>query len=104
MFVLKLSDTYEWPVKFSIPVDGGKHQPVEFKAVFRRRSQADIEALTNAGLTDAAFTREIVSGIRDIQDESGNDVTLETILGIPMAATALVMAYMESLKGAPRKN
>lgn len=105
MFVLKLTDTYKWPVKFSIPADDGKFQAVEFKAVFRRKKQDDIvQIMQTAGLTDLAFAKQVLAGVEDIQDEAGNSVSVDDLLDIAGAATAVSKAYMASLEGAPRKN
>ncbi len=104
MFTLKLTDTYKWPVKFSVPVDG-KHQTAQFTAVFKRLSQTELENLTKTeGITDLRMAVDVTAGVEDIQDESGNAVGLNTLLDIPGAATALVVAYMDSVTGAPRKN
>ena len=105
MFTLKLSDTYKWPVKITIPADDGKFETVQFKAVFKRKKQDEIEQLlTTPGLTDTVFAKSVMVGVDDIQDEAGNAITADDLLEVAGAATSIAKAYMASLEGAPRKN
>lgn len=117
-FVLKQSDTYSWPVTFDIPVDGGRHERQTFDGEFKRLPQskiapmvAELDRLDSAGdldrLTDMAG--EVLVGWSGVTDDQGKEVpfsqkALEQLLEVPMLAVMILKAYMESLKGAKRKN
>ena len=117
-FVLKQSDTYSWPVSFDVPVDGGRHERQTFDAEFKRLPQskiapmvAELDRLDAAGdldrLTDMAS--EVLVGWAGITDDNGKDVpfsqkALEQLLEVPLLSVMILKAYMESMKGAKRKN
>jgi hypothetical protein len=112
-FVLKQSDTYSWPVAFDLPVDGGRHERQTFDGEFKRLPQSRIREIgqqIEAGeIIDGAIAAEVLVGWSGVTDGDGNDVpfsqkALDQMLDIPLLATAVVMAYFESLQGAKRKN
>lgn len=113
MFIVSKSASYHWPVSVSVPKDGGKFERQTFDAQFKRVPQSHIHKLLagaeDGSVTDAKFCREVMIGWRGIQDSEGQDVpfsetSLEEILDLPQVAKEIVLAYMESIAGAPRKN
>ena len=112
-FVLKKSNTYKWPVSVDVPVDGGKHERVTFDIEFKDLTQSrllEIAELSSEGtLTDVEVAREVIVGWAGIEDEDGKDLPYsitkrDELLEVPMMATAIAGAYLESKQGAKRKN
>ena len=112
-FVLKQSDTYSWPVAFDLRVDGGRHERQTFDGEFKRLPQSRIreigQQIESGEIIDGARAAEVLVGWSGVTDGDGKDVpfsqkALDQMLDIPLLATAVVMAYFESLQGAKRKN
>jgi hypothetical protein len=124
-FVLKVDDSYSWPVPFDLPIDGGRHERRSFDARFKRLPQSRIDELLEAGqrrvaamragepldgmVDDASVARELVIGWSGITDEVGEEIpfsakALEQLIEVPMVAQAIVQAWGNSLQGAKRKN
>lgn len=112
MFKMGKQATYWWPVKVKVPVSGGKHETQNFDVLFKRLPQSKITGMieqTAEGGSDNAFALEAVVDWKGIQDEAGIDVpfshtALSELLDVPMVAKAVVLAYLESIAGAPIKN
>lgn len=112
MFKLDQSGLYAWPVTVQVPTDGGTWTAETFDAQFKRLPDSQLQkmrAAVMAGeLTDKAFALTVVGGWAGVTD-NGQEVpftmaTLERLLEIPGVATAVVLAFVESQAGAPRKN
>lgn len=112
MFVIKQSDTFRWPVKFDLPVDGGKTAPQTFDAEFKRLGQARLAELA-AALEDAEgaekIVREVLVGWAGITDGDQpvpfSQGALGQVLDIPGVVLAVVRAYTKAMTGeAARKN
>lgn len=117
-FVLKQSDTYSWPVSFDIPVDGGRHERQTFDGEFKRLPQskvgpmvAELNRLDDLGDLDriGELAADVLVGWSGITDDNGKEVpfsqkALEQLLEVPMLAVMVLKAYLDSLKGAKRKN
>ena len=112
-FVLKKTNSYKWPVTVDVPVDGGKHDRVTFDVECKDLTQSrllEIAELSSEGsLTDVEVAREVMVGWAGIQDEDGKDLPYsitkrDELLEVPMVATAIASAYLESKRGAKRKN
>ena len=112
-FVLKKSNTYKWPVSVDVPIDGGKHQRVPFDVEFKDLTQSrllEIADLSAEGsLSDVEIAREVIMGWAGIEDEDGEEVpysisSRDQLLDVPMIATAIAGAYLDSKRGAKRKN
>jgi hypothetical protein len=117
-FVLKQSDTYTWPVTFDIPVDGGRHERQTFDGEFKRLPQskigpmvAELQRLEDLGdlerITD--ISRDVLVGWSGINDDNNKEIpysqkALDQLLEVPFLAVAVLKAYMDSIKGAKRKN
>lgn len=112
MFVLSQSTSYTWPVTVEYPIDGGRTERQTFDAEFRRLSQSRIrelaDGLSNSDLTDADVAAEVLvgwSGVTDGEQEIPfSDRALRQLLEVPLVASAVVVAYFNSLSGAKRKN
>ena len=117
-FVLKQSDTYSWPVSFDIPADGGRHEKQTFDGEFKRMPQsrvgpmvaelqqiedlADLERITE-------IAKEVLIGWSGIIDDDGKEIpysekALAQLLEVPLLAVSIIKSYMDSIKGAKRKN
>ena len=117
-FVLKQSDTYVWPIAFDIPVDGGRHERQTFDGEFKRLPQskiapmvAELQKLEDLG--DLDLITEIAGGLlvgwSGINGDDGKEIpfsqkALEQLLEVPFLAVAVLKAYIDSIKGAKRKN
>jgi hypothetical protein len=112
-FVLKQSDTYVWPVTFDIPVDGGRHEKQTFDVQFKRMPQKWIRDIAKKIDADEVFdvdvAREVVLGWSGITDDAGKEVpfsqkALDQVLDVPTLASAMVLAYFNSVAGVKAKN
>jgi len=104
-FVLKQSGTYSWPVAFDLPIDGGRHERQTFDGEFKRLPQSKIGPMDQ--ITDIA--RDVLVGWSGINDDHGKEIpfsqkALDELLEVPFLAIAVLKAYMDSIKGAKRKN
>ena len=110
MLVITQSETYKWPVKVLVAADGGRFDESKFTAVFKRLTQSRIQEISSAeDMTDKVLAVEVLQGWEGVQDADGNDVPFNTgnrdkLFDLPSVATTIVMAFMESLAGAKRKN
>ncbi len=112
MFKIASSETYSWPVTVSVPTDGGLLKAHTFTVQFKRIPQSRIEEIAAGprGVSDREYAREFVAGWgSDVLDEQDVPVpfsvpALTQFLDIPGMATAIVLAYFESVTGAKRKN
>lgn len=117
-FVLKQSDTYSWPVSFDVPVDGGRHERQTFDGEFKRMPQskigpivAELQRLEDLGELEriTEIAAEVLVGWSGVSDDNGKEIpfsqkALEQLLEVPFLAVAVLKAYMDSIKGAKRKN
>lgn len=117
-FVLKQSDTYVWPVTFDIPVDGGRQERQTFDGEFKRLPQsqvgpmvAELTKLEDLGDLDriTEIARELLVGWSGVTGDDGKEVpysqkALDQLLEVPFLAVVVLKAYMDSIKGAKRKN
>lgn len=117
-FVLKQSETYSWPVTLDIPVDGGRHERQTFDGEFKRLPQSKVGAMITElskleelgdleRITEIAG--EILVGWSGVTADDGKDIpfsqkALQQLLEVPFLAVAVMKAYVDSLKGAKRKN
>ena len=117
-FVLKQSDTYIWPVTFDLPVDGGRHEKQTFDGEFKRLPQskigpmvAELTKLEDLGDLDrlTEIASDVLVGWSGVTGDDGKEIpysqkALEQLLEGPFLAVAVLKAYMDSIKGAKRKN
>lgn len=111
-FVLKQSSTYTWPITVEFPVDGGRTEKSTFDGEFKRLSQTRIKEITaavDAGeLNDIDIANEVLvgwSGVTDGKDDIPfSTAALNQVLDVPLVASAIVLAFFNSLTGAKRKN
>jgi hypothetical protein len=110
VFVIDMSPSYFWPVKFSIPKENGTgHQVVEFDAEFHRMDTDQITAIGQGGGTNDDMAVKLVRGWRGITDRSGSAVPFSEgacakLLKIPGAAAAVLNAFWESVTPAPGRD
>ena len=70
----------------------------------------EIAELSSEGsLTDVEIAREVIMGWAGIEDENGEEVPYsitarDQLLDVPMIATAIAGSYLDSKRGAKRKN
>jgi hypothetical protein len=117
-FVLKQSDTYSWPVTFDVPVDGGRHERQTFDGEFKRLPQskvgpmiAELQRLEDMAELERVteIAKDVIVGWAGITGDDGKEIpysekALGQLLEIPLVAVAVIKAYMDSIKGAKRKN
>lgn len=113
MFVISQKTTYTWPVTVEFPTDGGKTEKQTFDAEFKRVPQSrmtEIRAKIESGdITDIELATEVLAGWAGITDDRGEAVPYsegarEQLLDVPLVASSVVFAWMQSLTGAKRKN
>lgn len=112
-FVLKQSDSYVWPVAVELPADGGRHEKSTFDVEFKRVAQSRVNELVGGGaegvISDRAVCEELVIGFKGVTTDNSEELkfsqkNLGMLLDIPGLERAIVMAWVESLSGAKRKN
>lgn len=112
MFKIAQSPEYVWPVSVQLPTDGGRSEKANFDATFRRISQTRMDeirkGITAGDINDADLAREVLVGWKGVVDDGGevpySEGARDRLLDIPMVSSAIVMALLESLSGARRKN
>lgn len=124
-FVLKQSTSYSWPVSFKLPIDGGKFEKQTFDAEFKRLPQSRIneiqievqarikaternESITDA-ISDQSIAEELLVGWSGVVDDDGDEVPFsevnkQLLLAIATVASAVILAYFDSLTGVKTKN
>jgi len=124
-FVLKQSSSYVWPVTVRLPISGGKFEKQTFDAEFKRLPQARINKIqievqarikssernetADDSISDQSIADEILIGWANVLDEDGDEVPFsesmkQQLLDIPTMATAIIVAYFDSLTGTKTKN
>lgn len=124
-FVLKQSSSYVWPVTVKLPISGGKFEKQTFDAEFKRLPQARINKIqievqariksserneaTDDSISDQSIADELLIGWSGVLDEDGDEVPFsesmkQQLLDIPTMATAIIVAYFDSLTGTKTKN
>jgi len=124
-FVLKQSSSYVWPVTVKLPINGGKFEKQTFDAEFKRLPQTRINKLqvevqarvkssernetADDSISDQSIAEELLIGWSGVLDEDGDEVPFtesmkQQLLDIPTMATAIIVAYFDSLIGVKTKN
>ena len=124
-FVLKQSSSYVWPVTVKLPISGGKFEKQTFDAEFKRLPQARINKIqievqariksserneaTDDSISDQSIAEELLIGWSGVLDEDGDEVPFsesmkQQLLDIPTLASAIIVAYFDSLTGTKTKN
>ena len=106
MFVLQKEPRWTWPVRFSVPIDGGTYEEREFKATFRLVGDERRRELAPDGYPTLALLREAVVSLHDIVDEAGVALAhtpelLDALLSIPFIQLGIVRSYSDALAGFP---
>lgn len=113
MFVIKQSDTYKWPVRFSLPsaTKAGQFDTHNVTLEFKRLPQSALAQMTSTdGVTDESLCRQWVVGWEGVYDEEQqpvpfSDSAFGQFLEYPSVASTIVVAYIDSMSGgAKRKN
>lgn len=112
MFKITQDPTYTWPVSVEFPADGGKVEKATFDAEFKRLTQSRVDeirlAVERNDMRDIDLAREALVGWSGIVDANGavpfSESARDQLLEIPMLATSIVVALLNSLAGARRKN
>jgi len=112
MFKITQDPTYTWPVSIEFPTDGGKVEKATFDAEFKRLTQSRVDEIRQAvernDMRDIDLAREALVGWSGIVDNGGpvpySESARDQLLEIPMVATSIVVALLNSLAGARRKN
>lgn len=111
-FVLKQSSSYTWPVTVEFPIDGGRYEKHTFDAEFKRMKQGEIESImadaVKGDLKDGDVANMILVGWSNIM-ENGEQIPFsekakDSLLDVPLVASSIVKAWMDSIAGAKRKN
>ncbi len=104
MFKIKQSDSYTWPVKFEVPVDGGGFKAETFDGEFLRITQSRFKAMMESLTPDREICREILIGWKGVIGEDGQEMPFsesarDKLLDIPLVAGAVVTAFLDAYTG-----
>lgn len=116
MFKLQKKESFFWPVKGAVPVDGGDYAEFEFQAEIKRLPQSKVDELikkltgdkTDMTVKDIATT--LLVGWKGVYDESGekevafSPESKRQVLEVAGVAASIVDAYFEALRGGRTKN
>jgi hypothetical protein len=102
------SETFRWPVKVSIPKDGGGYETASFDAVFKRLPRSESEALgnkvLNGDISGLDAVRQILVGWSGVVDGDTEVVFSETnremLLEISGVAVSIFRVFSEANAGA----
>lgn len=112
-FRLTQSKTYAWPVTLDFTDETGATETQSFTAVFKRLPQSRVDELAeqarNGAISDNALLDVVLDRFDGIQDETGQpmpytDDLRRQVLDIVPVRPRTVIAWFDSLSGAPRKN
>lgn len=108
MFKLNQSKTFSWPVKVSIPKDGGGYETGTFDAVFKRLTRTENEAMS-AAISDGTLsgidaTRQVLVGWAGLVEDDGTEVPYseanrDHLLNIPGVALAVFGVFSDANSG-----
>jgi len=110
--VLSERYNYSWRVTVESPTEGARFEQHACDAQFKRLSQSPIEEIMsdaiNAQLKDVEVASELLVGWAGVTDGNEqipySEKTKAEVLNMPLVASSLVKAWMESLAGARKKN
>lgn len=106
-FKINQTGTFTWPVKVSIPKDGGGFETGTFDAVFKRLSRTEAEKMgtdvMNGEMTGLAAVRSILVGWKNVMDGTEelpfSESNAERLLEIPGVAISLFKAFTDANNG-----
>lgn len=115
MFNFMKSAAYWWPVTIRVPAedDIAKRQVITFEVQFPRETTEQINvrraAVAVNGLDDPAYARGLVIGFRKLYAPDDTEVpfnadSLEALIKVPGAGTAIAMAHADSTDQISQKN
>lgn len=113
MFKIVQPTEYSWGITVEMPADGGRVEKQTFDGSFKRVSQTRLgeiqKSIEQNEMRDIDLAREVLVGWKGVIDANGEEVPFsetarDQLLDIPMVAAAVVIAFMQSLTGAKRKN
>lgn len=94
----------DWPVKVSVPQDGGKVKVQEFSIRFRLLPDEELESLGNGVEAAKASLRLVIVGFGKGQDGELTEPLLEKMLSRAYVRSGLNTAYGEFALGIAPKN
>ncbi len=109
-FVLtKQIKTISWPVKVSIPANGGSVETHEFTGHLKLLPQAEVDKLITSRTPDFEAISKILVDWEGVQDDDGEEVKftkarLKSACELPNFRAAVVRAYVNAISGIPEKN
>ena len=113
MFKLAETNTIWWPVKVSIPLDGGKVRNATFSAEFEILEQKEQDELYAGGGNDVDLVRRVFRRWKEDQVQGPDGAALavtdeakESLIQIQYVRAGIIAAYLQASFGreAARKN
>lgn len=95
---------FDWPVRVSVPLDGGKVQEQTFSIRFRLASDEALEALGSGVEGAKASLRHVIVGFGKAEEAQLTEELLEKMLDRAYVRSALNTAYGEFALGIAAKN
>ena len=101
-----------WPVKVSVPLDGGGVEQQDFEARFVLIGDKAYQALVQkhgALQVDKPLLRQVFREWRGVKDNAKQDLPVsdearDALIDITCVRIALTRAYLEAERGGPAKN
>lgn len=95
---------HDWPVRVSVPLNGGKVEVQEFSIRFRLVSDEELEALGQGVEGAKASLRAVIVGFGKDETADLTEALLEKMLDRAYVRSALNTAYGEFALGIAAKN
>ena len=107
-FKLKQKNTFTWPVKVNIPVDGGTYEAGTFDAEFKRLPRSEVEKLSaqvfNSEISGIEAVKQILVGWSGVVDEGVevpySESRRDELLEVAGVGVVLFRAFTEANNGA----
>ena len=100
--------SYSWPVKIEIPVDGGRYRDADFQAVFQMLGQDEIDdiirRIQDEDAQDEDLANRLLIGWTGVVGKDGealafSDENRSALLNVPYVRRAVLRAYLASMGG-----
>jgi hypothetical protein len=113
MFKLAVKPTFSAVVAVDFPLEKGKVEKKSFTAIFKRCTQAELEAMDAAlkseEMSDREFLHAVMHGWDGVADEDGNAIeftkeNLELLLDMHPTQPTVIRTFYDTIGKGARKN
>ncbi len=108
-FKIKSDNTVKWPVKVSVPQDGGTFITQKFTGIIKLLDSEEFDRATEADDKDAALCKAALVGWEGVQNDDGTEAAfspelMEALCKVPYFRRPVIAAYSEAVQGGAIKN